>query len=161
MIAVPRVLRTTDSADFFDYARLGKLLLRRCDSCGAVRGPQERFCPQCHAAAHTKTHAQGSASLVSWAVVHRSPLPALEEQTPYTAGIVELTEGPWLLVRVLTAPGEALRAGMELEIWIAVAGDGEGEPLGLAQTRQVSRVGPRQAGSGVERAISGCRRRSS
>jgi uncharacterized protein len=161
MIAVPRVLRTPDSADFFDYARLGKLLLRRCDSCGAVRGPQERFCPRCHAAAHTMTHAQGSASLVSWAVVHRSPLPALEEQTPFTTGIVELAEGPWLLVRVLTAPGEALRAGMELEIWIAAAGDGEGEPLVLAQTKQVSRAGHRRARSGGERAISGCRRRSS
>ena len=93
----------------------------------------------------------------------RAPLPptALEEQTPYIAGIVELTEGPWLLVRVLTAPGEALRAGMELEIWIAAAGDGEGEPLGLAQTKQVSRVGHRQARSGGERAISGCRRLSS
>ena len=161
MIAVPRVLRTPDSADFFDYARLGKPLLRRCDSCGAVRGPQERFCPQCHAAAHTKTHARGSASLVSWAVVHRSPLPALEEQTPFTTGIVELTEGPWLLIRVLTAPGEALRAGMELEIWIAAAGAGEGEPLVLAQTKQVSRAGHRQARSGGERAISGCRRLSS
>jgi len=161
MIAVPRVLRTPDSADFFDYARLGKLLLRRCDSCGAVRGPQERFCPRCHASAHTMTHARGSASLVSWAVVHRSPLPALEEQTPFTTGIVELTEGPWLLVRVLTAPGEALRAGMELEIWLAAAGDGEGEPLGLAQTKEVSRAGHRQARSGGERAISGCRRLSS
>ena len=40
MIAVPRVLRTPDSADFFDYARLGKLLLRRCDSCGAVQVPR-------------------------------------------------------------------------------------------------------------------------
>src|SRR5580658_8154711 len=161
MIAVPRVLRTPDSVDFFDYARLGKLLLRRCDSCGAVRGPQERFCPQCHAAAHTKTHARGSASLVSWAVVHRSPLPALAVRTPYTAGIVELTERPWRLVRVLPAPGEALRAGLELEIWIAAASDGEGEPLGLAQTRQVSRAGHRQARSGGERAISGCGRLSS
>ena len=89
------------------------------------------------------------------------PLPALEEQTPFTTGIVELTEGPWLLVRVLTAPGEALRAGMELEIWIAAAGAGEGEPLVLAQTKQVSRAGHRQAGSGGERAISGCRRLSS
>lgn len=137
MISAPRVVRTPDSADFFDYARTGKLLLRRCDACGTVRGPQEGVCPRCHATAHTVIAAKGSASLVSWAVVHRSPVPALEDHPPYTAGIVELTEGPWLLVRVVTAPGEALRVGTALEIWI-LATSGDGEPLVLAQTKRAT-----------------------
>lgn len=133
-IAVPLVSRTPGSADFFDSAKQGKLLIRRCNTCGATRGPQEPACPHCHSFAHTLDHAEGSATLVSWAVVHRSPLPALEAETPYVAGIIEITEGPWLLVRVLTAPNETLHAGAKLEVWVAPATSDDGEPLVLART---------------------------
>jgi uncharacterized OB-fold protein len=38
---------------------------------------------------------------VSWSTVHRSPLP--DVAGPYVVVIVELTEGPWLLLRLLDA----------------------------------------------------------
>jgi len=131
---VPHVSRTPGSADFFDAAAAGKLLLRKCNNCSAFRGPQDAICPQCHTSAHATEYASGEATLVSWAVVHRSPLPELQASTPYVAGIVEVAEGPWLVVRVLTAPDETVHAGTALEIWVAPGVDG-GESLPMARTR--------------------------
>ncbi|GAB2642491.1 hypothetical protein GCM10027270_33560 [Nocardioides ginkgobilobae] len=123
------VERTEDSADFFDYADRGVLLLRRCDACGEVRGPQEAWCVSCRAEEHTVVEAGGGGSLVSWAVVHRAPLPWLE--TPYVAAVVEVDEGPWLLVRLATS-GDPLEVGTRLHLEVdRVPGS---EPLLVART---------------------------
>lgn len=128
---VPLVRRTAASADFFDAARDGHLLLRRCRPCKVVRGPQETVCPACYAVEHTAVAASGRATLVSWSLVHRSPVPGIA--APYTAGIVEVEEGPWLLTRVLTARDETLVAGQPLTVLVA-PGAADGEPLVLART---------------------------
>lgn len=127
--SAPRVRRTDDSADFFDAAERGRVLLRRCRQCGAARGPQEAWCPDCHAAEHSTVEAGGGGTLVSWAVVHRAPLPGLV--TPYVAAVVEADEGPWLLVRLHTA-GEPLHAGMPVRLEVdRVTGS---EPLVMARS---------------------------
>lgn len=118
----PRVVRTADSADFFDAADRGVLLLRRCDVCGLVRGPQEAWCSECHAEEHTQVEAAGGGTLVSWAVVHRAPLPGLP--TPYVAALVEVDEGPWLLVRLRTDE-ESLRAGTPVRLEVSRVPDSE------------------------------------
>jgi uncharacterized OB-fold protein len=128
-IIVPRVTRTSDSADFFDLAREGRLLLRRCADCATIRGPQESFCPRCHAAEHEILPAAGSGTLVSWAVVHRSPVPDLEPDAPYVAAIVEVAEGPWVLVRLTSPEIDGLRAGRSVRIVVAPTTHEDGEPL--------------------------------
>ncbi len=130
-VPVPVVRRTADSADFFDAARGGRLLIRACSRCGTHRGPQERVCPSCAAVEHRPVLASGRATLVSWAIVHRSPVPTLP--APYVAGLVEVEEGPWLLTRVLTAPGEQLGVGQQLTVCVA-DGDDDGESVVLART---------------------------
>lgn len=138
-VPVPVVRRTADSADFFDAAAAGRLLLRRCTSCGTFRGPQEPLCPACFMADHERALASGQATLVSWCVVHRSPLPSLA--APYVAGLVEVEEGPWLLTRVLTAPEEELAIGSQIEIFV-VPGPDEGEALVLSCTPAFSTQRP-------------------
>ncbi|GAA4393363.1 Zn-ribbon domain-containing OB-fold protein [Tsukamurella soli] len=138
VVPVPVVRRTGDSADFFDMAASGRLLLRRCVRCSTARGPQEQVCPRCFATEHRAEAAAGPATLVSWAVVHRSPVPVVA--APYVAGIVEVEEGPWVLARVLTVPGEPMRVGLPLRIAVAPAADG-GEAVVLARTEAASPAG--------------------
>lgn len=128
----PHVRRTSDSADFFDAAREGRLLLRRCDACGTIRGPQVRWCPQCHAAAHQPQFAAGCGRLVSWAVVHRPPHPMLEADAPYVAGLVELDEGPWVPVRVVRDPDQELRVGTPVRVLTSASAD-DGEAVVFAE----------------------------
>jgi uncharacterized OB-fold protein len=139
IIAVPVLRRTADSADFFDAAHEGKLLLCRCLACGTHRGPQEAVCPACFAAEHSAVAASGRATLVSWCVVHRPPLPVLE--APYVAGLVEVEEGPWLFTRVLTVRDEPLHAGDELEIFVASGADG-GEPVVMSRSMACAHTSP-------------------
>ncbi|MCQ4122096.1 Zn-ribbon domain-containing OB-fold protein [Rhodococcus tibetensis] len=103
---------TEDSADFFAAAAEGNLLLRRCSICGAVRGPQVSTCPACHAESHNTIHSESTGTLVSWSVVHRSPLPDVDG--PYTVGIVEAREGPWVVLRLLCPVDHHLRAGQAI-----------------------------------------------
>jgi uncharacterized OB-fold protein len=117
------VRRTPGSAEFFDFAARGALLLRQCPSCSVVRGPQERFCPSCHAEESVALAALGTGRLVSWCVVHRSPVPGLE--VPYTAAIVECDEGPWVLLRLLGGESATLRVGAAIELVTAVTGEEE------------------------------------
>jgi uncharacterized OB-fold protein len=115
------VRRTEDSAEFFDMAAQGKLMLRRCLACGAYRAPQDAVCPACHHSAWEPVAADGAATLVTWTVVHRSPVPGLDG--PYVAAMVESREGPWILVRLLDSDGSDLHVGTELELVTAVSGD--------------------------------------
>jgi uncharacterized protein len=117
------VRRTPDSAEFFDFAARGDLLLRRCTACSTVRGPQERFCPSCHGEEDEAIAARGTGHLVSWCVVHRSPVPGLE--VPYTAAIVECDEGPWMLLRLLDPERVPPRAGAPVELVTVVTGEEE------------------------------------
>ena len=135
MITVPRIGRTPGSADFFDAVNQGALLLRRCHSCRSVRGPDEAVCADCGTQAHTPIHADGSATLVSWAVVHRAPIAALDADAPYVVGIVEVAEAPWFLARIETVAEEALHVGAELTVAIAEAADDGGEPLLFFRTK--------------------------
>ena len=129
------VRRDASSAEFFDFAARGILLLLRCAACSAVRGPQTRFCPECGAEEHAAVAAAGTGRLVTWCVVHRSPVPGLE--TPYTAAVVECDEGPWIFVRLLDTDGTSLHVGAQVDLVTASTGvDGESVVAARVTTRQ-------------------------
>ena len=130
------VRRTEDSAEFFDMAAQGALMLRRCLACAAYRAPQDAVCPACHHSAWEPVAADGAASLVSWTVVHRSPVPGLD--APYVAAMVECREGPWVLVRLVDSDGDDLHVGMDLEFVTAMSGD-DGESVVAARPRREAR----------------------
>jgi uncharacterized OB-fold protein len=97
----PAVARDEASAEFFAAAARGELLMQRCPASGDVLGPQARTCPSCGSADLDPVVVSGRGTLVSWAVVHQAPVPSLAAPVPYLTAVVELTEGPWLLVRLV------------------------------------------------------------
>lgn len=121
MRPLPSVRRDGASAAFFDAAAQGRLLLGRCPECATSYGPEVRSCASCGRPVEGQV-AAGSASLVTWAVVHAAPLPVLADQVPYVCGVVELPEGPWLVAR-LDVETTALRAGFALQVAFVDAGE--------------------------------------
>lgn len=105
----PAVERDDASTAFYDAAAREELLMLRGPS-GTVLPPEARTDPRSGSAELEPVVVSGEGTLVSWAVVHRAPLPLLAEAVPYISAVVELAEGPWLLVRLLGDP-DALRAG--------------------------------------------------
>jgi uncharacterized OB-fold protein len=126
----PAVERDEGSAAFFDAAVRGELLLRRAPG-GAVLGPQAAVDPESGSTDLDDVVASGEGTLVSWAVVHRAPLPWLADAVPYVCAVVELAEGPWLTVRLVDADPAALVAGAAVRVRFVPSGTAEepGETL--------------------------------
>ena len=84
-----------DTQFFWDGLRERRLLVQRCDGCGALRHPPRPMCPQCHSLAWTSIESSGRGTILS-AVVMRHPQYPWFETDPVVV-LVELEEG-WRLV---------------------------------------------------------------
>ena len=131
--AFSAVARDETSAEFFTAAARGELLMQRCPDSGDVLGPQARTCPSCGSADLDPVVVSGRGTLVSWAVVHQAPVPSLAAAVPYLTAVVELAEGPWLLVRLVGTEGgdgPELRVGLPLVACFLPSGAPGDEPAG-------------------------------
>lgn len=119
----PQVVRDDASAAFYDAAARGELLVKQGPS-GIVLPPDARTDPASGSTDLTPYVASGLGTLISWAVVHRAPLPALADAVPYVSAIVELAEGPWVAVRLLVEDPAVLRAGVAVRAtFVRTGGD--------------------------------------
>ena len=117
-MTVGPVDRDDATAEFFDGTAAGQFLLRHCPACDAISAPQAVQCERCDSTTLDWRPASGDATLVSWAIAHRT-----------TAGgevldvlcIGQLAEGPWWWSRIEDTGGEStapegLRPGLPLRI---------------------------------------------
>lgn len=126
-----------DTQPYWDAARDGVLLLRRCRDCGRAHLYPRPFCPTCWSEAVDWEEASGRASLHTWSVVERNDLPPFRDRVPYVAAIVELDEGPRMETNVVDCAPEELAIDMPLE----VAFRDEGDDLTVPVFRPASRGG--------------------
>ena len=123
----PPVDRDEASAGFFDAATHGRLAVRGCVTGDGLFAPEVARCPRCGAATEWIT-VSGRGRLVTWAVVHRSPHPALAEVVPYVTAVVELAEGPWLRTRLAVDDASSLAPGLPVAVAFARPPDGVSVP---------------------------------
>ena len=101
---------------FWEAARRGRLLVRRCRACGRAHFYPRPFCPTCWSDQVDWEEASGRATLYTWSVVHQNDLPPFAERVPYVAAVVDLEEGPKMMTNVVDCPFDDLRVGMSLEV---------------------------------------------
>jgi uncharacterized protein len=122
---LPPVERDEASAAFFDAAARGQLLVKKSAVSGTVLAPEARTDPTCGSSDLAPCAVSGDGTLVSWTVVHRPPLPLLAASVPYVSAIVELDEGPWLIVRLLADDPEQLHAGVRVQARFQRSGEAD------------------------------------
>lgn len=105
-----------ETQPFWDGARDGKLLIRRCGACGEAHFYPRPFCPKCWSDDVRWEEASGGATLYTWSVVHRNDLPPFGDRVPYVAAAVDLDEGPRMLTNVVGCEFDALTVGLPLEV---------------------------------------------
>lgn len=105
-----------DTQPYWDAAREGRLLIKRCADCGAAHFYPRPFCPRCWSSAVTWEAASGRAALYTWSVVHHNDLPPFSDRLPYVAAVVDLAEGPRLLTNVVDCDPDRLQVGMPLQV---------------------------------------------
>lgn len=123
MSGLPQVERDDATAWFFDAAARGELQMRRGPS-GTVLPPEARVDTKSGSTELEPVAVSGAATLVSWTVVHQAPHPALAESVPYISAVVELDEGPWLVVR-LCGDASRLHAGVRVRARFETTGSPE------------------------------------
>ena len=101
---------------FWDAAREGKFLLKRCRSCGQAHFYPRPFCPKCWSDEVEWEEASGRATLYTYSVVHRNDLPPWPERVPYVAAVVDLEEGPRMMTNVVNCEPDAVEVGMALTV---------------------------------------------
>jgi uncharacterized protein len=128
---------TPENAPFMEQLAAGRLVVRRCSSCGAARYPAGPVCPHCHSADSTWDPVSGRGFVHAWIRYHRSFVPELEALTPYAVACVQLEDGPRIFGRLLDAyaepwigmPVQAVverwPGGQHVHAFVAAAEDGE------------------------------------
>lgn len=79
----------------------GRLLYQRCLLCGHSWLPAREECPHCLAADPEWVQAAGTGRLISWVVYHHAAHSYFAGQLPYTVAVIELSEGPRLISRLI------------------------------------------------------------
>jgi len=105
-----------ESQPFWDAARTGQFLIKRCADCGAAHFYPRPFCPRCWSTRVSWEAASGRAALYTWSVVHHNDLPPFRERLPYVAAVVDLAEGPRVMTTVVDCDAADLAIGMDLQV---------------------------------------------
>ncbi|MDQ1373136.1 MAG: uncharacterized protein QOJ09_474 [Actinomycetota bacterium] len=105
-----------ETLPYWDAARGGKLLIRRCRACKRAYFYPRDFCPHCWSEDVAWEEASGRATLYTWSVVRRNDLPPWGERVPYVAAVVDLEEGPRMMTNVVGCDPDELAIGMPLVV---------------------------------------------
>ncbi len=118
---------TADSQFFWDGAKEHRLLIQRCESCGALRHPPRPMCPQCRSLEWGTIEASGRGTVYSFVMPHHPPLPWFPD--PYIVALVELAEGTRLVTNLVDVAPEAVSIGMPVAVRFETFDDGLVLPL--------------------------------
>lgn len=109
------------SAPHWQGAAEGKLMVQRCDDCGAyVFTPRER-CRSCFGDKLRWVQSSGKGTVYSYTIVHRPPDPSFDP--PYCPAIIELDEGWMMLSNVVEADLTRIAIGDPVEVAFKDMGD--------------------------------------
>jgi len=121
--AKPVPIPDEESRAFFDGARQGVLVLRRCRTCDTFMSPTAGMgtplrsrCVSCFSADLEWAPASGRGTLYSFGLMHQLYDPAFAHEVPYNISVVQLDEGVRMTTNVVDCANEELWIGMPLEV---------------------------------------------
>ena len=77
---------------YFEAAREGRLVVRRCGACGLLRYPPGAGCPWCASLEWTWQPVSGRGTIYSYEIVVQAIQPGFRDWAPYPVVVVELDE---------------------------------------------------------------------
>jgi len=119
---VPRVNETTKP--YWDGARLGKLLLQRCNACRTVVHYPRAWCSKCWATDLEWIEATGRGHVITFTIVHQAPYESYAADVPYVLAVIRLEEGPQMMANVLGVDPSRMRVELPVHVVFEERGDG-------------------------------------
>jgi len=115
-ISIPIPAVTPEMREFFDGARAGRLMVQKCNSCGALRFPAHDLCSRCNSTASRWVPVSGRGEVFSFNIMHQLYHPGFASQVPYAVVMVELEEGCKFVSNLLGVKPHDIRCGMPVEV---------------------------------------------
>lgn len=107
---------------FFDAAREGRLLLKRCAACGEFHYYPRAVCPFCASERTQWVAARGGGEIYSYSVMRRVA-------EPYAIAYVTLDEGVTMLTNLVDCDFDRLRIGNRVRVVFRAARSGDVIPM--------------------------------
>lgn len=108
-----------DSAPYWDGAREGRLMIRKCSDCGATHFLPRHLCPECWSDRLEWIESAGRGTVHSFTVIRRASVPEYSGRVPYVLALIDLEEGPRMMANIVgddaleTALGDPVRVVFE------------------------------------------------
>ncbi len=106
---IPAPLPHPETQAFWDAARAGRFLIKRCGGCGKAHWYPRTMCPFCSSVDTRWVEASGDGTIYSYSVMRRA-------DPPYVIAYVTLAEGPTMLTNLVDCDPEALAIGQTVRL---------------------------------------------
>lgn len=105
----PAPLPNPETKPFWEAAAEGRLLLKRCRSCGEVHYYPRAYCPFCGSGETEWQPASGGGTIYSYSVMRRA-------EAPYAIAYVTLDEGVTMMTNLVDCDLDAIRIGQRVRL---------------------------------------------
>jgi hypothetical protein len=130
----------SETAAYWDATRLGKLLIKECNTCGRVFFYPRAACPFCWSDDTVWREASGLGRVYTFTVVHQNDLPPFRDRVPYIVAVVDLDEGVRMTTNIEGIDPELVRCGMRVQVGFRDEMRGEDEVVSLPVFRLLEDV---------------------
>lgn len=113
---------TVETQPFWDAARAGRFLVKRCRACGKAHWYPRTHCPFCASADTEWTEARGEGSIYSYSVMRRA-------DPVYIMAYVTLDEGPTMMTNLVDCNPDVLAVGERVRVVFTPTPGGFAVPL--------------------------------
>ena len=122
--SLPLPVANADSLPYWNAARERRLLIRKCNACGALHFMPRHLCPACWSDQLEWVEAKGTGSVHSFTIIRRAPMAAFAPRAPYVLALIDLDEGPRMMANVLGEDALSVRIGDRVKVTFEDRGEG-------------------------------------
>ena len=121
-VKMPAPKLNAENQEYWDAARRGALLVKRCADCGEAHHYPRAICPFCHSGSTEWEEVAGTGVIHTYTIMRR-------EQPSTITAYVALDQGPIMLTNIVGCEPETVRIGMPVQVCFADAEDGLRVPV--------------------------------
>ena len=121
---LPLPVPNADSLPYWNAARERKLLIRKCNACGALHFMPRHLCPVCWSDQLEWVQSKGEGSVHSCTVIRRAPVANFASLGPYVLALIDLDEGPRMVTNIVGPDALTAKIGDRVQVTFEDRGGG-------------------------------------